>query len=184
MAFSDLGLVRPNKLRFRVYTRDHWLDGQFKSIHRRLIDLLNSEDAQVGVVAEEVSIQGDGCQPGHEVRFDHASVNVTSVLLAIPMEGSDDPPPRDPYVWVRKRPVKVSIATGPYQVMGDIYLIEDGRLREVLQILKTRFIAVGNAAVSRVDDATFRETHEVVLVNRNLLTLIAPAPGTAPDEPD
>ena len=173
----DALAIQQNRVHFRLRLLSHWVDGEVATAHRRLIDLLNSDHAEI-LIAEGVSVQNclsTGCGV---TTVDCAIITTSAILFAVPTEESRDAPaPRDPMTWVKKRPERALIGIGPYQISGNIYLPEGSQLRTALVALPDRFFAVGKVVVSPADGQGLAEEHEVVFVNRERMESIAPAPG-------
>lgn len=168
--------IQQNKVRFRLRVLNHWIDGEVTTVHRRLIDVLNSEHAEI-LVAERASVQSCVDTSCSVTTLDCATINTSAILFAVPTEESKEAPaPRDPLAWVKKRPERALIGMGPYQITGNIYLPEGSQLTEAFAVMRDRFFAVGKGVISRPDDPGFGEEHDVVFVNRVRMEFIAPAP--------
>ena len=163
------------RIRFRFRTEHRWISGSITTPQRRLVDVLNGEGSGGIVSGEQVSAQGwlDASGPAS---YPSASLNTAAVLYAVPVEDGEGPKP-DPYAWVKKRPERVRVGIGPFEIVGDAYLVEQSSLRDVLVLAKPRFIVVGRAVVRRIDDPSFVEEHQVLLVNRERLDFVAPEPS-------
>ena len=172
MIFGGPGPVKAKRLKFRFRTRYRWLEGEIDTLNSRLIDVLNRDDFDSGMVAEEV-LAYDIAPAG--TRRDHATINLSNVLFATPVEDPSAPPPGDPFARVRKEPVRMEIGIGPYTVTGNIFLLGGSSPREALRLLRTRFFAMTQVTLQHVDVADFREEHLVVFVNRAVLDYVVPA---------
>ena len=170
-------IVRPGKvrLRFRLATEDHWISGVISTVHSRLVDVLNS-DFGVILLAEEASVRSWLSAHSDAEGVNFVQINALEILIGIPIEEDRrSSSPRDPLVWVKKRPERVRIGIGPYEIVGNIYLAEGAVLEGLLAGLRYRFIPVTDAVVKRVDISSVTEEHQVVLVNRGRITFLMPA---------
>jgi len=175
MATSGLSGLSVQRIRFRFRTEHRWLSGSMSTVQRRLVDVLNGEGSGGIVSAEEVSAQG-WLDAGGAASYPSVNVNTAAVLYAVPVEDGDGPR-GDPHARIKKRPERVRVGIGPFEIVGDTYLVEQSNLRDVLALARPRFIVVGKAVVRRIDDPDFVEEHQVLLVNRKRLDFIVPEPS-------
>ena len=180
MALNNTLGIQMNRLRFRFYTQNRWISGCLSTAHRRLLDFLNTEHRQP-VLAEEVEAQSLRTPQGSGDRLDTAYISIPSVLFAVPVEEAKDSPAQsaDTVVWVKKRPERARFAAGPYEIVGDIYLVENAKLEASLFAGRNRFFAVGKAVIRRLDDPAFEEEQEIVFVNWERLDYFAAAPSSS-----
>jgi hypothetical protein len=171
MIFGGPGPVKAKRLKFRFRTRHRWLEGEIDTLNHRLIDVLNREDAEMGLLAEAVLAYDN--TPTTD-RHDHATVNLNNVLFAVPIEDAGAPPPGDPFARVKKEPIRMEIGIGPYTVTGNIFLLGGSSPREALRMLRSRFFAVTQVSLRHVDRSGFQEEQPVVFVNRGALDYILP----------
>lgn len=175
MIFGGLGPVKVKQLKFRLRTRFRWIEGEIGTLNHRLIDVLNRDDVDSGLVAD--SVLAYDLDPAVE-RRDHATINLGNVLFAMPIEEPGAPRPGDPNAHVRKEPNRVEIGIGPYTVTGNIHLLGGSTPREALRLLRSRFFAVTQVTLRQVDRPAFHEEHPVVFVNRGAVDYTVPAPLT------
>ncbi|MDA8218196.1 MAG: hypothetical protein M0Z94_11330 [Dehalococcoidales bacterium] len=161
---SDLQM---NAIRFRLITSNRWIVGQTATIHRRLIDLLNSENTE-SLAAQDVGILQQGLPPQPvDEGADWASVNTSAVILAIPQEETINPTvPRDPHMWVKKQPARAKVGVGPYELTGNVHVPDGCELDRGFLEVRVKFIAMTTVSIRRVDDPTFLEEQSVVIVNK------------------
>jgi hypothetical protein len=165
-------LITRTTLRFRARTLHRWIDGAITTSHRRILDSLNRDDALGTLMADEFVVEGgdersDDAPPSTAL----GALNTNVVLYMIPIE-SGPPPGRDPFAWVKKHPERVKVGTGPFEIEGDLFLVEGVRLKEMLATAKPVFIVLAAATVRRLDDPTFVENHNAVFVNRRIMDYI------------
>ena len=165
-----------SRMRFRFRLRSCWINGELNTVHRRLIDVLNVEHAEV-LVAEKVSVQQCFDVSCTIAVVDCATINTSGVLFAVPLEETNgSPAPPNPLAWVKKRPEQAITGIGPYQITGNVYLPEGSQLRDAFVAVRDRFFAVARAVIRLADNPDFVEEHNVVFVNRELMDFVAPAP--------
>ena len=162
-----------NRIRFRIRTQSRWINGDVTTLHRRLVDALNSENAET-FIAEDVSLETclDAGHGGEAVCY--ASIDTSSILFAMPIEDATGYF-QDPLVSVKKRAERVVIGVGPYEISGNIHLFEGCKLRDLLSAMRNRFVVLTEAAIRRTDDLGFEEEHEVVFVNRKRVDFVGGA---------
>ncbi|HLZ10831.1 MAG TPA: hypothetical protein VKT80_19765 [Chloroflexota bacterium] len=162
-------LLTRTTLRFRARTLHRWIDGAITSNARRLGDSLNRDDVGGTIIADEFVVDG-----GDERRGDVpggtplGALNINVVLFMFPIE-TGPPPARDPFAWVKKHPERVKVGTGPYEIEGDLFMVEGVRLKEMIATARPVFIVLAAATVRRLDDPTFIENRGAVFVNRRLM---------------
>jgi hypothetical protein len=168
------GPARGRKHRFHLRTRYRRLDGEIESMSLRLIDVLNRDDLQRGLIATSFQASGVGTP---DDRSDHAIIRLESVLLAVPIEEPGSPPPGDPFARIRKKPVRMEVGIGPYSLSGDVFLVDGSDPRDVMVLIQTRFFAMANVTLRHVDEPELHESHPVVFVNRELVDYTLPQPA-------
>jgi len=147
-------------------------------MRRRLGDVLNREDA-AGILFVDDSRAPDPTGP--DDRSDQsagfAGVNLANVLFVIALEGDGAPPP-DSFEWLQKRPEKVYVGVGPYEIVGDLHLAPGTGLRDMIGLARPTFIALAAAAIGVPGDPSSVEHYDVVFVNRRHIDVIGPSgPG-------
>jgi len=178
LVFGESFPVEKNIIKFKFGTEYRWITGHVSTMHRRLIDILNTEHTDA-IVAEGVSSYSLAEAATGEV-VDYANITTASILFAVPVEEVRDAPrPKDPFVWVKKRPERVRVGTGPFNIEGNVYLAEEYKLKDLLLSVRDQFIAVAQAVVTRADAPEFREEHGVVFVNRSGMDFIMPTPSAS-----
>src|SRR5258708_39575671 len=102
-----------------------------------------------------------------------AAINMSRVLLAVPIE--DRPSgARDPFHWIKKRADHVRIGIAQYEIDGNIYVVENGTLRDTIGLVRPQFFAVGAATIRDLSVLDVNEHHDIVLVNRRMVDYIMP----------
>jgi hypothetical protein len=162
-------LVNQTTLRFRARTLHRWIDGAITTSARRLGDSLNPDDFVGLLIADEFVAEGGHgrSEPAPPSRA-LGAVNTNVVLYLVPIE-EGPPAARDPSVWVKKHPERVRVGTGPFEIEGDLYMVEGVRLKGMIATAKPVFIVLAAVAVRRLDDPSFRENHPAVFVNRRMM---------------
>lgn len=169
------------ELRFRARLRERWITCAVTSGRRRLGDVLNRDESTGVAVFDDVAVDdGDADSGAGGQRAPFAAVNLANVLFAIPIEEGARSAP-DYHDWVRKRPERVQVAVGPFRIEGELYVVEDGRLRDVVALARPQFIALARATVRQEAGHSPATTCDVVYVNRRLLDFLAPAPTPSSD---
>jgi hypothetical protein len=167
------GQIRHN-LHFRIVTETVSIEGLIVSGHRRLGDVLNSESKTITI--RDVTVQCHVESPKAKKQASFADVNIQTILFVLPLEEAFlDDQPKDPMVWVKKRPEKVRIGIGPYEIVGDYYLAEAAVLEGALSVGVNRFLAFTHATIRRPDDPLYAENVKVVLINRQAIDYFMPA---------
>jgi hypothetical protein len=167
-------IVEMHRLRFRARLRDRWVSASVALPRRRLGDALNRDDFGGLATFDDVGLgtsDGDAEPIGQRAAF--GAVNLANVLFAVPIEDSGTVP--DTHEWVRKRPERVQAGIGPFVIEGDLHVVEDSRLRDVIALARPPFVALARAVIQNELDRNERETCAVVYVNRRLLDFLIPA---------
>lgn len=169
-----------NRIQFRLCTGNRWISGWFITPHRRLVDLLNKEHYQ-SLLVEGLSVQSSSPDSNVGDTSEYAYVNPATILFAT---STDEPAealrPKDPMVWVKKRPERTRFALGPFTVVGDIHLLENATLGPSFLTAGDRFTAVTKAVLSRDDDPRFTEEEDVIFVNKDRIEYLVTAEPAAP----
>jgi hypothetical protein len=148
-------------LMFRLAMEERWIEGAANTPHRRLIDLLNANsggfiDLRAGALTVDPGLD--------DMEIGAATVRVENVLLGIPVEqGARSPVSSDPFVKVRKRPVRVRLGIGRFRVVGDLGLPASSKARDFIASPPSMFIALTDATVTEAGGA--QATVRVVVVN-------------------
>jgi hypothetical protein len=167
-------LITRTTLRYRARTLYRWIDGAVTTSHRRLGDVVNREDTGGILVSDEFFTGGgEGTRDDRPTSDAVGALNTQAVLFIVPVEGGP-PPGRDPFAWVKKRPERVRVGTGPFEIEGDLYMVEGARLKEMIATTKPIFIVLAKATVRRVDEPSFFENHGAVFVNRRAMDFLVP----------
>jgi hypothetical protein len=163
-------LITRTTLRFRARMLYRWVDGAITTTHRRLGDALNREDSPGLLLAEEFFVEGSE----HATGEGFGALNTNAILYMVPIESGGPPTGRDPFAWVKKRPERVKIGTGPFEIEGDLYMTEGARLKDMLGVTKPVFVVLKDATIRRADDPGFLENHPAAFVNRRAMDFIVP----------
>jgi hypothetical protein len=163
-----------NALGFWFATENRWLRGRIHTIHRRLIDALNTESDQMLLVEQTAP---------HDLRFRprrgpslRAGVAIPNILFCVPVEDEETPAaPRDHHAWVLKSPERVELGVGPFEIEGTLHLPEGSKLEDTLGIIRLRFLALTEAVVRRSDDPGSVQQYPVVVVNGRQVEYVMPA---------
>jgi hypothetical protein len=169
-ADTPSSLITRTTLRFRARMLYRWVDGAVTSTHRRLGDVLNREDSTGLLVAEDFFVEKGDRSTGEVF----GTLNTNVVLYIVPIESGRPPVGRDPFAWVKKRPERVKIGTGPFEIEGDLYVAEGARLKETIGVTKPVFVVLKDATIRRTDDPSFVENHPAAFVNRRAMDFIVP----------
>lgn len=166
MSWNVLPGTEKNWINFRYATQHRWISGRVKTVHRRLVDVLNSEGTDIMAVEQvEVRDRRDGATC--LTQADVAEISIGKALIAVPAEDEAKPAARpDPMVWVKKKPEWVRVGIGPYELVGQVHLAELGQVIGFFSVVRDKFIPMTQVTVRNLNDPTFVERFEVLLVNR------------------
>ncbi|MHB1005456.1 MAG: DUF6812 domain-containing protein [Chloroflexota bacterium] len=163
------------RLRYCFVTESRWVLGTVRLDHSDLHSLLNTI-AGGTLMAEDVVLQSDVYAYRSGEQAEYASIKPERVLFVMPVdeqaaaaEDDDRPGGNQPCKEVR-------IGVGRYEILGTVHLHPGGNLNTVLVGADERFLAVRRAVVRRVDAPGLLERREVVLVNRERIDYVLPAP--------
>ncbi len=164
-----------NRIRFRLCTGTRWMSGYVSTPHRRLLDLLNEEHHQ-SLPAEGLKIRSNSEEEEVGGESQYAYVNFPTILFAVPIdEPLYDLRPADPLVLVKKKPLRVRFALGPFTVVGNIQILENATLGPSFLPAGDRFAPVTGAVLSRDDDPQFSEEEQIIFVNKDRIEYLVTA---------
>ncbi|MHB1133575.1 MAG: hypothetical protein ACYC4L_14480 [Chloroflexota bacterium] len=170
-----------NRLHFHLVTNHRWLTGHLHTVHRRLIDLLNS-DQNPSLLLRDVSIGVGPHRPRlGSVLDDPVVVVIDRIYFAVPQDAvSHVVTPRPSDAWIiRKANERAVVGIGQYEIIGDVHFAEGGDVCDTFLTSGPPFFAVTNAEIRRMD-GTLSIDSPVVVVNRlrtDYLTPIAVRPS-------
>lgn len=179
MSWDVIPGAQKSSISFRFATQNRWISGRIETVHKRLVDVLNSEGTDIMSVDQvEVRDRRDGATC--LTRADSAEISIAKVLIAVPSE--DEPkaaPWRDPMVWVKKKPEWARVGIGPYELTGQVHVAELGQVPGFFSVVRDKFIPMTQVTVKNLGDPTFAERFEILLVNRQYVdyAMAAPADG-------
>jgi hypothetical protein len=157
-------------LNFRLATEGRWIEGAAITPHHRLIDYLNANsggfiDLRPGALTVDPGLD--------DLEIGAATVRVDNVLLGLPVEqGGRSPGSSDPFVKVRKRPVRVRLGVGRFRVVGDLGLPASSKARDFIASPPSMFIALTDAIVTEAGGA--QANVRIVVVNALRVDFLAP----------
>lgn len=169
-----------HQIKFRFRARNRWLFGCVKTTRRRLADLLNSDEGNTIVVADDVGVLDVVGDQGSRA-IGHVNISTSTILFAIPVE--DEPHRPDIPIRSTRKLERVVVGVGPYEIEGTLFLLPEARPRDVLMSVASPFIVIAEAVIRLAGDSSFVEEHGAVLVNRQHVDFIGLAPEASSHQP-
>ena len=160
-----------NKIRFRCRTQTYWIEGSISTLSRRLADFLNSDAARQTVMAEDASVMTVRDGQTAKMAIGNTSISTATILLATPVE--DAPRPPDLAIRSTRAMKRVIAGVGPYNIVGDVYLLKEATNRSVLLATEQRFIVVADAVLTLANNPAFVQRYSAVCVNRQHVEFIS-----------
>jgi hypothetical protein len=157
-ASSDLETTDGEQLEpVEIYTRHAMVFGFVAAHGHRLSDILNSVSSLSVRDPRSVSLLNgvDGTQGQ-----DWAMVDTDEILMVMP-------PPRETsrQLRVHRSQLRIRIRTGPFEVVGNAYLIPGTAFDPYSLQGRMRFMALTRADVHYTDEPAWERSAEVILVN-------------------
>jgi hypothetical protein len=137
---QPFGIGAQRRLQVALYTDAHVIRGTIETRMRRLSDVLNEPDHDFVVVSDAV-MEEFGAKGQPVTRADFAQVNLKSLLFAV----TDSIVEPQPELRLVKSPENALVVVPPFKIVGRIHVLPDRTLRDALQHLTGRFIAVTDA---------------------------------------
>lgn len=163
--------ARANVFRLRLLIEGRWLQASVQTDFPRLIDLLNS--GRGTLAAEQVTLQGDVYSyPGDKPCA--GTVRLERAIAVVPL--GDEKGDAQPEATSAGIATTVRLGAGPFEVTGQIRLREGACLAALLDDEEGRFVVVRQATLRRADGGGPVERHDLLLLNRDLIDYLLPAP--------
>lgn len=153
----------------RCRTLGYWVDGYVDAVSRRLVDFLNSSAASQFVAVEDASVSIGSDPQQTSFKVGSMEISTSTILMAIPVE--DAPRPPDFALRMSRKAMRVVVAVGSYQIVGESYLPRDRRGGGILRSTDSQFIVVADAKVKQLGTDSV-EQYSAVCVNRDRIELI------------
>lgn len=167
---------RDNRLCFQLVTEQRWISGYVQTVHRRVIDLVNSGTLPAFVTRDASLASGPIHSAFDGTGEDQITVVTERVLFLVPVEPvGTTAPPADPRLWITKKVVESALlGIGPYEIFGQVHLPQGAELRRDFLSTGLEFFAVTDAVIRRLD-GTMSLKERTVVVNRRRVDYAIPS---------
>ncbi|HEX5451359.1 MAG TPA: hypothetical protein VFW86_03135 [Candidatus Limnocylindrales bacterium] len=151
-----------------LYTDSTIVQGTARTLHRRLSDLLNTQDGGL-IVLESAKLQVYGTRGGAQ-SAQFAQVNLGALLFTV----SDEAVEPTPEMRMPKVGRQALIALPPFWILGRLHLTASENEREALEELRGSFLPLTDATYWSESLKVERTAASLVIFNRARAQILEP----------